>query len=67
VEGPPLTASIGARLIRASAPGADPAALASEPSGQTFVQALPGQLGLRLESNKGPMDSQWITSGKIRL
>jgi uncharacterized protein (TIGR03435 family) len=42
--------------VRASAPGADPAALLSEPSGPTLQQALQDQLGLRLESKKGPVD-----------
>jgi uncharacterized protein (TIGR03435 family) len=41
---------------RASAPGADPASLASEPSGPTLQQALEDQLGLRLESKKGPVE-----------
>lgn len=42
--------------LRASAPGADPAALASEPGGPTLQQALQDQLGLRLESRKGLVD-----------
>jgi uncharacterized protein (TIGR03435 family) len=42
--------------LRASAPGADPAALASDPSGPTLQQALQDQFGLRLESKKGPVD-----------
>ena len=42
--------------VRASAPGADSAALPSEPSGPTLMQALQDQLGLRLESKKGPVD-----------
>ena len=42
--------------LRASAPGADPASLVSEPSGPTLQQALEDQLGLRLESKKGPVE-----------
>ena len=42
--------------VRASAPGADSATLPSEPSGPTLMQALQDQLGLRLESKKGPVD-----------
>ena len=42
--------------LRASAPGADPAMLASDPSGPTLQQALQDQLGLHLESKKGPVD-----------
>lgn len=38
--------------LRAGAPGADPAALPSDP-GPTLQQALEDQLGLRLESKKG--------------
>lgn len=41
--------------IRASAPGAEPTALASDP-GPTLAQALQDQLGLRLESKKGAVD-----------
>jgi uncharacterized protein (TIGR03435 family) len=42
--------------LRASAPGADPGALPSDPGGPTLQQALQDQLGLRLESKKGPVD-----------
>ena len=42
--------------VRASAPGTDSASLPSEPSGPTLMQALQDQLGLRLESKKGPVD-----------
>jgi uncharacterized protein (TIGR03435 family) len=42
--------------LHASAPAADPAMLASDPSGPTLQQALQDQLGLRLESKKGPVD-----------
>jgi uncharacterized protein (TIGR03435 family) len=42
--------------VRPSAPGSYPAALPSEPSGPTLQQALQDQLGLRLESKKGPID-----------
>lgn len=41
--------------LRASAPGADPAALPSDP-GPTLRQAVEDQLGLRLESKKGPVE-----------
>jgi len=43
-------------ILRASAPGADPAALPSDPGGPTLQPALQDQLGLRLESKKGPVD-----------
>jgi uncharacterized protein (TIGR03435 family) len=41
--------------IRTSPPGAEPTALASDP-GPTLTQALQDQLGLRVESRKGPVD-----------
>jgi uncharacterized protein (TIGR03435 family) len=39
--------------LRADAPGADPA---RDPSGPTLQQAVQEQLGLRVESKKGPVD-----------
>lgn len=42
--------------LHASAPGADPTVPASDPSGPTLQQALQDQLGLHLESKKGPVD-----------
>jgi uncharacterized protein (TIGR03435 family) len=45
----------GPRVV-APIPGGEPAPTDSAPSGPTLMQALQDQLGLRLESKKGPVD-----------